>query len=128
MKYRLNFLLALRGGGYGFSHLAQLNLRHHAQHVFLALKIVEKGSFAHVCCFSDLFHRNGGKSAFGKQVQRAAKEPQPGFGGAALTPSGARGICLANGSECMDERDISRIVKVAHIRMMVNNDHRSLIV
>jgi hypothetical protein len=69
-----------------------------------------------------------GKSALGKQVQRAAEKPQPGFGGAALTASGARMICLAAGSQSLDERGRSRIMMVAHIRMLVNNDHRSFIV
>ena len=74
---------------HGFSHLAQLNFSHHAQHVIFALEIVEESALADIRGFGDVFHRDIGKAALGKKLERAAEQAHTSFGRATLAPSQA---------------------------------------
>ena len=66
---RLNGLLAVLGQAGGFADLAELNLGHHAEDVFLALEVVEKCAFTHVGGLRDVFHSDVGEAALGKKLE-----------------------------------------------------------
>jgi hypothetical protein len=97
----MNGLPAVDGHRQCIGDFAKLNLGHHAQHLFLALEIVEEGSLAHACRFGNLLHRDAGEAALGKQLQSAVKEPHPRL----------KGVAFA----------------AAHARLLRNYDHRSYI-
>ena len=67
--------LAVPAEQQGFSHLAKLNLSHHAQHMIFALEVIEEGSFAHVGGFGDLFHCHVAEAALRNQLKSATEEP-----------------------------------------------------
>ena len=85
-------------------HLAQLNFRHHSQHVVLALEIVEEGALADIGGFGDVFDGDIGEPALAKEPKRRTKQPQPRFGGAALAASHALQVRKILGGERFGQR------------------------
>ena len=71
MQHGMNRFFAFPCNRSGFSHLAKLNLGHHAQHMILGLEVIEEGPFAHVRGFGDFFHRDIGETALGNKLQCA---------------------------------------------------------
>ena len=89
MKHRVRCLFVVLGQFQGFSHLTQLDLGHYAQHVILALEIVEESSLAHIRGFRNVFYGYVGEASLCKELERRPEQPKPRLGSTALAPSHA---------------------------------------
>jgi hypothetical protein len=84
VQHGMNRLLASRRKRSGFTHFAELNLDHDPKHMVFCLEVVEERPLAHVRCFGNVFHRDVGETALGKQLQRAPEQLYAGLRGAAF--------------------------------------------
>jgi hypothetical protein len=53
-----------------FSYFAKLDLGHYAQHMILALEIVEESTLANIRGFCNVFHRDVGEASLSKELER----------------------------------------------------------
>jgi hypothetical protein len=95
--------------------------------MIFALEVVEKGSLTDVSGFGNLFHRNGRKTALGKELQSAPKEPKACFGGAPLASARGWGVSRTARCRAIGERKEGIAMTFTHVRLSDVCDHQSFI-
>jgi hypothetical protein len=95
--------------------------------VILTFEVVEKCALTHISSFGNIFHRDIGIAAFGKELKRASEESHPRFYSTALASVRAWRLRQTIGGLSFDERGWTFYMTFAHIRSLGIYDHWSFI-
>src|ERR1035438_6721362 len=121
----MNRLLPLPGKRSGFSHLAKLNLGHHAQHMFLGFEVVEEGAFAHIGGFCNVLHRDVWEAVLCKELKRTPEEPYARLHSTPFAAPHTGRVGHSPGSESGYKSNRARYMTFIHLRPSNRYDFQS---